>query len=127
MATVRSKNTKPEKKVRSILHAMGYRFRLHGGDLPGTPDIVFKSRRKAIFVHGCFWHRHDERDCKLTRTPKSRQAFWTAKFEQNVARDKANQSKLNDLGWRFLVVWECEIAHKEQTKNKLVVFLEGDP
>jgi DNA mismatch endonuclease (patch repair protein) len=110
MSRVRQKNTRPEIMVRQLLHAMGYRFRLHYRDLPGTPDIVFPGRRKTIFVHGCFWHRH--RGCKKASTPKTRQAFWTSKFEANETRDARKLAELHDLGWATMIVWGCEIdAH----------------
>jgi DNA mismatch endonuclease (patch repair protein) len=110
MARVRGKDTKPELKVRKALHAAGLRFRLQANDLPGRPDIVFRSRRIAIFVHGCFWHRHSKPDCKLTRTPQSRLEFWELKFAANIARDERNISALRGLGWTVLVVWECELS-----------------
>lgn len=110
MARVRNKDTKPELKVRKALHAAGLRFRLQARDLPGRPDIVFRSRRIAIFVHGCFWHRHPDPNCKLTRTPKSRLDFWETKFEANVARDERDRAALRELGWTVIVVWECDLA-----------------
>lgn len=106
MAAVRSKNTKPEVRVRRALHALGARFRLHRRDLPGTPDIVLPGRRLAIFVHGCFWHRHT--GCRLTTMPRTRAEEWAAKFYANVARDRANVEKLEASGWRVATIWECE-------------------
>ncbi len=111
MARVRGKDTKPELKVRRALHAAGLRFRLQARDLPGRPDIVFRSRRIAIFVHGCFWHRHPDPSCKLTRTPKSRLDFWEPKFEANVARDARDQAALREQGWTAIVIWECDLAN----------------
>lgn len=108
MARVRGKDTKPELKVRRALHAAGLRFRLQARDLPGRPDIVFRTRRLAVFVHGCFWHRHDDPNCKLVRTPKSRLEFWEAKFQQNQSRDAEVKAKLDALGWRVIEVWECQ-------------------
>ena len=106
MSRIRSKNTKPEMIVRSALHKMGYRFRLHRKDLPGTPDIVLPKYKTVIFVHGCFWHRH--RGCKNCSTPKSRTSFWSRKFQDNVERDKTYAEKLTGLGWQVIVIWECE-------------------
>lgn len=127
MSLVRHRDTKPEMLVRRIVHHLGYRYRLHDKRLPGSPDLVFRGRRKAIFVHGCFWHRHPDPDCKLTRLPKSRLDFWVPKLEGNRRRDLRFQSELEAMGWRFLVVWECELRHMEQLENKLLTFLtEGD-
>lgn len=125
MGRVRSTDTKPELRVRRLLHSLGYRFRLHRRDLPGSPDLVFPSRRKVIFVHGCYWHRHDERNCPLTRTPKSKLDFWRNKFAENQRRDARIQTELEAKGWRWMVAWECELRHEEQLKNALVEFLEG--
>lgn len=125
MASVRNRNTKPELRVRSILFAMGYRYRIHYKKLPGSPDIAFPGRRKVIFVHGCFWHRHSQETCKLTRTPKSRQDFWEQKFSSNVERDRVTRVAIEKLGWQCLVIWECEIRHSEHLKNMLEGFLEG--
>lgn len=106
MSRIRGKNTTPEKVVRSLLHKMGYRFRLHGKDLPGRPDIVLKRYKTVIFVHGCFWHRH--RRCKDCTTPFHRRAWWIRKLEGNSARDKKHTRALRSMGWRVLVVWQCE-------------------
>ncbi len=119
MARVRNRDTKPEIKVRRALHAAGLRFRLQARDLPGRPDIVFRSRRIAIFVHGCFWHRHPDPACKLTRTPKSRLEFWEPKFQSNVARDERDQAALRALGWTVLVLWECDLS-KASTIEQLI-------
>ena len=110
MSAIKSKNTKPEIAVRKVLHSMGYRFRLHGKDLPGSPDIVLPKYRTVIFVHGCFWHRHE--NCKYATTPKTREEFWESKFKENVIRDKSNQKKLSAIGWKIIIVWECEIKDK---------------
>ena len=106
MAAVRGTNTKPELRVRSLLHRMGLRFRLYAKDLPGKPDIVFRSRRVAIFIHGCFWHSHT---CKHgNQMPEARAEFWNAKRDSTVQRDARNLERLQSLGWRVLVIWECE-------------------
>lgn len=124
MAAVRSKNTKPEMFVRRLTHAMGYRFRLHRTDLPGTPDLVFPGRRKVIFVHGCFWHQHG---CKRSsRIPKSNQSFWGPKLERNCARDAEYLKALSAEGWECLVLWECELIKPERVIPRLSRFLEGD-
>ncbi|MDO8912196.1 MAG: DNA mismatch endonuclease Vsr [Phenylobacterium sp.] len=106
MAGIRGKDTAPELKVRRAAHALGYRFRLHRRGLPGSPDLVFPARKKVIFVHGCYWHRHD--GCRYATVPKSNPAFWAEKFEKNVARDRRVLEELADLGWDAMVVWECE-------------------
>lgn len=124
MGLVRGKNTKPELRVRRMAHGLGYRYRLHRRDLPGKPDLVFPARRKVIFVHGCFWHRHP--GCKLARLPKSRQDFWIPKLEQNRARDLEHQRALEELGWSVLVLWECEVKNGELLKTRLLEFLEGE-
>ena len=124
MSRVRNKNTKPEMIVRRLTHSLGYRYRLHGHKLPGRPDMVFAGRKKVIFVHGCFWHRHDEQNCPLTRWPKSRLEFWVPKLEKNKQRDADNQEKLLDLGWRFLIMWECQVKDTEKLMSSVVDFLE---
>jgi len=107
MARIRGRNTKPELIVRSLLHRSGVRFSLRRRDLPGKPDIVLPKYGTAIFVHGCFWHRH--KGCKVATTPKSHEAFWLAKFAANAQRDKRNQRDLKKAGWKVLVLWECEV------------------
>jgi DNA mismatch endonuclease (patch repair protein) len=107
MSRIRGKNTRPEILLRKALFARGLRYRLHVKDLPGTPDIVFRTRRLAIFVNGCFWHRHE--GCDLTTTPTTRREFWQEKFDATVERDRRNIEALNHAGWRVVVVWECEI------------------
>jgi DNA mismatch endonuclease (patch repair protein) len=108
MAKVRRKNTEPELKVRSILHRLGFRYVLHDERLPGKPDLVFPSRRVAIFVHGCFWHRHS--GCNRARLPVTRRDYWKQKFRRNVKRDRRALKELEEMGWRVLVIWECEVA-----------------
>jgi DNA mismatch endonuclease, patch repair protein len=110
MSRIRGANTKPELAVRSMLHRLGYRFRIADKTLPGKPDIVLPRYKAVIFVHGCFWHRHQ--GCKYAYTPKSRLDFWEAKFEGNIMRDKKNISLLKKAGWLPIVIWECEIKHK---------------
>ncbi len=122
MGRVRAKDTKPEMVVRRLVHSLGYRYRLHSRTLPGHPDMVFAGRRKVIFIHGCFWHRHHE-ECPLTRTPKSRLEFWRAKFDQNVRRDGECQAGLRELGWSFLVIWECELRDKDALAKRINEFL----
>ena len=117
MSAIKSKNTKPEIKVRKVLHSMGYRFRLHRKDLPGKPDLVLPKYKTVIFVHGCFWHRH--KNCKYASTPKTRQEFWEAKFRENINRDKLNQENLSSKGWKIIIVWECEIKDKDFDLNRL--------
>lgn len=106
MSRISSKNTKPELAVRSALHKLGYRFRLHRRDLPGNPDIVLPRFATAVFVHGCFWHRHP--GCKFAYVPCSRLQFWMKKFQANIERDRRARSALRKLGWRVITVWECE-------------------
>lgn len=121
MSRVRNKDSKVEIRVRSIVHRMGYRFRLHGRGIPGRPDMVFRSKRKVIFVHGCFWHRHS--GCKLARMPKSRLEFWKPKLEGNKARDRKTQRELRTKGWDYLVVWECEVGDEKAVRKKVGDFL----
>jgi DNA mismatch endonuclease, patch repair protein len=122
MSRIRGKDTAPEKVVRSILHRMGYRFRLHGKKLPGRPDIVLPKYKTVVFVHGCFWHRH--RGCKNCTTPTHERRWWVKKLEGNAARDKAQQSALRKLGWRSLIVWECEAERPQEAEVKLRSRLE---
>lgn len=113
MSGIRGKNTRPEIVVRQAAHRMGLRFRIHRKDLPGKPDLVFPKYRTVVFVHGCFWHRHD---CKLAAVPKTRPEFWVAKFQSNIDRDLRNQRQLESLGWHVIKIWECE------TKNPQLLF-----
>lgn len=110
MSGIRGKNTKPEIIVRRLLHRLGYRFRLHRQDLPGKPDIVMPKWRTVIFVNGCYWHGHE--DCHLFRPPKSRTEFWTSKIASNQTRDELSQTRLQDAGWKVLVIWECALSKK---------------
>jgi len=108
MSRIRGKNTKPEMLLRKKLHGMGFRYRLHGRLLPGKPDVVLPKFRAVVFVHGCFWHHHQ--DCKVANDPKSNSDFWQKKFEANVSRDRLNETRLENLGWRVFIVWECELV-----------------
>ena len=121
MARVGPRNSKPEIEVRQLLHAMGYRFRLHAKELPGRPDIVFRLRKKVIFVHGCFWHCHP--GCRKTTTPQTRREFWQSKFDANQARDARVQGELIDIGWEYHVIWECEVADQTKLAKRLESFL----
>jgi DNA mismatch endonuclease (patch repair protein) len=123
MRAVRGADTKPEMIVRRLVHALGYRYRLHVRALPGAPDLVFPSRKKVIFVHGCFWHRHR---CEAGRSmPASKVEYWQAKFAANERRDRRHRRQLQTLGWRVLVLWECQIAPRklERLKQKIERFL----
>ena len=118
MSAIKSKNTKPEIKVRKVLHSMGYRFRLHSKDLPGSPDIVLPKYKTVIFVHGCFWHRHE--NCKYASTPKTRKEFWNKKFTENKKRDSEIQEKIKILDWRSVVSWECDTKIIENLRDKII-------
>lgn len=121
MGRVKGKNTKPEMKVRRLAHALGYRFRLHRKDLPGSPDLVFPGRGKVIFVHGCFWHGHD---CpRGSRQPKQNAEYWRAKIARNVERDRQAVDALEDQGWSVLTLWECELKDAGVLKQRLEGFL----
>ena len=122
MSRIKAKDTGPELVVRSILHQLGYRFRLHRKDLPGKPDIVLPKYKTVIFVHGCFWHRHS--GCKYAYSPKSRVQFWERKFERNVCVHENAVHKLNQLGWRVLVIWECELKNLVLVEKRLSIFLQ---
>jgi len=123
MAAVHSKNTGPELAVRKIVHSLGYRYRLHVDTLPGKPDLVFRSRRKVVFVHGCFWHRH--RHCRYASSPTTRKKFWEAKFAANVARDRRTLRSLKRMGWRAMTVWQCELKKSERLIRRLNEFLSN--
>ncbi|WP_443690485.1 very short patch repair endonuclease [Pseudomonas sp.] len=124
MRSVKSENTTPELLIRSLLHRLGFRFRLHRKDLPGSPDVVLPRYRTVIFVHGCFWHRHP--GCRLTTTPKSRQGYWLPKFMGNVERDRRNIETLQKMGWQVIVIWECEIKRSEDLEYRLTCALRND-
>ena len=124
MSRVTGKNTKPELVVRSLLHSMGYRFRLHRNDLPGKPDITLPKYKKIIFVHGCFWHGHI--DCPRAKRPSTNNEFWNEKLDKNIKRDKNNVNSLIQLGWDVLTVWACEMKDTVTLKNKLLLFLEDN-
>lgn len=115
MSRIQSKNTTPERTVRSILHKLGYRFRLHSKTLPGKPDIVLPKYKTIIFVHGCFWHRHN--NCQYAYMPKSRTKFWTKKFNDNIKRDRQLICALNAMGWRVLIIWECKLKNLQTISN----------
>jgi DNA mismatch endonuclease (patch repair protein) len=121
MSRIRGRDTAPEKRVRSLLHRMGYRFRLHRKDLPGNPDIVFAKRRVVLFVHGCFWHRH--RGCKNCTTPTNNQEFWVTKLEGNAVRDKKIRRSLREVGWESFVIWECQTEDARKLEETLGRFV----
>lgn len=122
MAKIRSKDTKPELKIRRALHAIGYRYRLHDRNLPGRPDLVFAGRRKVIFVNGCFWHGHD---CPVgSRLPKTNTDFWAEKRRRNQERDAIQRSQLTDMGWTYVDVWECEVLADSSLLEGLKGFLD---
>ena len=121
MSAVRQRDTKPEMVVRRMVHGMGYRYRLHVAELPGSPDLVFPRLKKVIFVHGCFWHRHR---CKKATTPATRTEFWMDKFEKNKKRDRKNVQRLRQMGWQVLVVWECQTKRTDWLREKLSTFLQ---
>ncbi|MSP00115.1 MAG: DNA mismatch endonuclease Vsr [Acetobacteraceae bacterium] len=123
LAAVAAKDTGPELRVRRWLHAMGYRFRLHRRDLPGTPDIVLAGRRKIVEVRGCFWHRHPDPACRNAVLPRTRAEWWAAKLARNVARDERNLAALADAGWSVLVLWECELKDESGLEARLRSFL----
>lgn len=121
MRSVRQKNTRPELSVRRFVHALGFRFRLHRRDLPGSPDLVLPRLRKVIFVHGCFWHRHE--GCRRTTSPKTHTDFWNAKFARNIERDASAVAALGRQGWKVLTIWECEAANPKKLSHLLKIFL----
>lgn len=123
MSAIRSRNTSPERAVRSLVYALGFRFRLHAADLPGKPDLVFRSLRKVIFVHGCFWHRHN---CPLGRVKCGTNVeFWERKFESNTLRDRRNVNELRGLGWDVLIVWECWLTDLNRLRRRIAAFLRS--
>ncbi|MAD63849.1 very short patch repair endonuclease [Haliea sp.] len=121
MRSVKQKGTKPEMVVRRMVHRLGYRYRLHRKGLPGSPDLVFSSRRKVIFVHGCFWHQHE--GCKASMPPKSNREYWLPKLERNSDRDKRQRQELESMGWTVMTIWECETKDLTCLKSRLVEFL----
>lgn len=122
MSRIKSSNTKPEIAIRSLLHKTGFRFRLHRKDLPGKPDIVLPRYKTVIFVHGCFWHRH--KNCRFAYEPKSRRDFWESKFKANVSRHITVENLLVEMGWKVVVIWECEVP--KLTGNDLLKLVSGD-
>lgn len=124
MSRVKGRNTAPEILIRSILHRMGFRFRIHRRDLPGNPDIVLPLHSKVIFVHGCFWHGHKR--CPRSKRPTTRKGFWNRKLDQNIERDKHSQLELQRMGWKVLVVWECQTRKLEKLFSKLQKFMIED-
>ena len=125
MSLIRNRDTRPERAVRRLLTDMGYRYRLQYKRVPGRPDVAFPGRRKVIWIHGCFWHRHP--GCKNARLPKSRPEFWLPKLEGNRRRDLAAQEAARKMGWRTLVTWECELADSQHLSRRLKEFLDDDP
>lgn len=125
MRRIRSSGMKPEVEVRRIVHRLGYRFRLHRVDLPGKPDLVLPRLKRVIFVHGCFWHQHSR--CVEGRMPKSRLDYWQPKLQGNVQRDARNLRKLRRMGWKALVIWECEMNDVANVRSRISRFLSGDP
>jgi DNA mismatch endonuclease (patch repair protein) len=123
MAAVHSEDTRPEMAVRKIVRGLGYRYRVHVRTLPGRPDLVFPARRKIVFVHGCFWHRH--RNCRYASSPKTRRKFWEAKFAANVARDRRIVHELKRMGWAAFTVWQCQLKKPERLMGRLNVFLSN--
>lgn len=121
MSNIHGKDTVPEMAVRRLIHGMGYRYRLHDRSLPGSPDLVFRSRKKAIFVNGCFWHHHH--GCRLATVPKSNVDYWKEKFRMNAKRDRETIDRLESLGWKVLVIWQCEIGDVGELKRKIIEFL----
>lgn len=124
MSRIRGKDTKPEIAVRSLLHHMGYRFRLKNPRIPGKPDIILPRYKAVVFVHGCFWHRHE--GCRYAYTPKSRTDFWKKKFNSNIQRDRVVANQLKEQGWRQLVIWECELKDIDTLKKKIDLFFHAD-
>ena len=119
----RSKDTRPELLVRGLLRRLGYGYRLHRTDLPGKPDIAFIGRKRAIFVHGCFWHQHEDTECNVSRRPESNLSFWNEKFRKNRERDRRSEQSLLDAGWQVMTLWECELADQEAVAARLKAFL----
>ena len=124
MSLIRPKDTGPELIVRRLIHGLGYRYRLHSAKLSGKPDLVFPGRKKVIFVHGCFWHRHPDSFCKLARMPKSRLEFWVPKLEKNRLRDEHVTRELAEQGWQALTIWECQLSNLVSVAEQVRSFLD---
>jgi DNA mismatch endonuclease (patch repair protein) len=127
MRANKKRDTGPELIVRKLLYSLGYRYRLHALDLPGKPDIVFRSRRKVIFVHGCFWHQHEDARCPLRSHPRSNVHYWGPKLARNRERDRENERKIAEIGWSVLVIWECELSNIQSVQKRLGPFLSKLP
>lgn len=123
MRSIRSGNTQPEMIVRSLLHKEGFRFRLNDKRLPGKPDVVLRKYKTVVFIHGCFWHEHQ--NCRDGRRPKSNTGYWDQKLDRNVKRDVANAERLRSIGWNLIVVWECELNNRERLRDRLVASLQN--
>ena len=123
MRRIRSKNTKPEQTIRKLIYGMGYRFRLGGYGLDGKPDLVFRGRKRVIFVHGCFWHQHDASECTKVHAPKSNLDYWLPKLQRTKERDSQNLARLRTLGWDCLVVWECQLGDLTEVSQRIRAFL----
>lgn len=123
MKANKKRNSGPELVVRKLLHSLGYRYRLHERELPGNPDIVFRGRQKVIFVHGCFWHQHQDARCPLQTHPRSNTHYWKPKLLRNRQRDRVHERQIADMGWAYVVVWECELSNPLRLKQRLVAFL----
>jgi DNA mismatch endonuclease (patch repair protein) len=124
MSRIRGYDTEPELKIRSLIHRMGYRFRVHQDKLPGNPDIVLNKYKKVIFIHGCFWHGH--KGCIRSKRPTSNISFWQNKLDKNIARDKRVRRELRNLGWRYLVIWQCEVKKGDKLQKKIENFLKNN-
>jgi DNA mismatch endonuclease (patch repair protein) len=122
MSRIHGYDTKPELMIRSLVHRMGYRFRVHQDKLPGNPDVVLAKHKKVIFVHGCFWHGH--KGCPRSKRPTSNMNFWQYKLDKNIERDKRQQNKLKNLGWKYLVIWQCEANRMDPLQKKIRIFLD---
>ena len=123
MSRIKSGGTKPEMIVRRMVHRLGYRYRLHRKGLPGRPDLVFVGRRKIIFVHGCFWHQHDDPACGIARVPKSRLEYWLPKLQRNADRDRSNVETLRASGWSIMTVWQCQVRDELELERRIREFL----
>lgn len=123
MSRIHSYDTKPELLVRSHVHRMGYRFRVHQEKLPGNPDIVLAKHKKVIFIHGCFWHGH--KGCRRSKRPASNESFWRIKLDKNIERDKRQREELKKLGWKYLIIWQCEANNESRLQTKLVKFFRN--